>query len=100
MKDNHIAKSRVRKYFLNNPNNSLEELSNKFELPKSTIQGYLTNKEELNIVASQNESNLYFLFSNLMERKIVTENDGRTIINSFDFNFNEKIFMRSFGFVI
>lgn len=99
-KFNRHTVSKVRKHFLNNPNDTLEDISNKFNLTKSTVGSYLTNKDNLNIVPSLNESNLYFLFSNIMERKIVTETNGRTITNSYDFNFEDKTFMSSFGFIV
>lgn len=89
--------SKVRKYFLKDTNLTLEEIANHFNISESQVSVYLTNEDNLNIVKSLNEANLYFLFNNLTERKIHTENDGITIINNYDFNANEKIFIQSFG---
>jgi len=89
--------SAIRKWFFKNPNDTLEQISERFNIPKSTVQNYLTNKDDLNIVISLNEANLYFLFNNLTERKICTENDGLTIINTSYFNYEEKRYMKSFG---
>jgi len=92
--------SRVRKYFFNNPDKTLDEIAERFNICKSTASVYLTNKDDLNIVKSLNEANLYFLFNNITERKICTENDGRTIINAYDFNHDEKRYMKSFGLIV
>ncbi len=89
--------SAVRKWFFKNPNHTLEQIAERFKLAKSTISEYLTNKEDLNVVKSLNEANLYFLFNNLTERKICTENDGVTIINTSDFSFEDKRYLKSFG---
>jgi len=97
---NNVIISKVRKYFLNNPNDTLDEIAERFNISKSTASVYLTNKDDLNIVKSLNEANLYFLFNNITERKICTEKDGRTIVNSYDFNFEEKRYMKSFGLIV
>ncbi len=94
---NHMKISAVRKWFFKNPNDTLEQIAERFNLAKSTISEYLTNKDDLNVVKSLNEANLYFLFNSLTERKICTENDGVTIINTSDFSFEDKRYLKSFG---
>lgn len=92
--------SKVRKYFLANPNETLQNIAERFNVSKRTINEYLSNKLDLNITKSLSNANLYFLFNNITERKICTENDGLTVINTSDFIFEEKRYLRSFGLKI
>lgn len=91
----HIKK-RVRSYFLENPNLSVIKIAEALKLDKSVCSLALDRKE-FHITASLSEANLYFLFNEFQEKKVITTPD-RIIKNGFDFAEAEKVFLRSWGF--
>lgn len=90
----NIAK--IRKFFLKNPNLTLEQIAKELNIDKSTVQIALSN-ENLSVVASNNEGNVYFLFTDFLEKKIVTDSK-KNVKNTSDFNYYEKTFLRGYGF--
>ncbi len=90
----NIAK--IRKCFLENSDYTLEMIAAKLSIDKSTVQFALSH-ENLNVVASKHEANVYFLFTDFLEKRIETDLKKK-VKNTPDFNDYEKTFLRGYGF--
>ena len=90
----NIAK--IRKCFLENSDYTLEMIAAKLSIDKSTVQIALSH-ENLNVVASKHEANVYFLFTDFLEKRIETDLEKK-VKNTPDFNDYEKTFLRGYGF--
>lgn len=90
----NIAK--IRKFFLENSDLTLEQIAKELNIDKSTVQIALSN-ENLSVVASEHEGNVYFLFTDFLEKKIVTDSE-KNVKNTPDFNYYEKTFLAGYGF--
>jgi hypothetical protein len=89
---------KIRKYYLNNPNYTLQQIANHFNLSKSTISELLS-KNDMYIVASLYRENRFYLFNRNFEKEIKTDNDNY-VINSEILTHQEKIFIKFFGLLI
>ena len=90
----NIAK--IRKCFLENSDYTLEMIAKKLDIDKSTVQIALSH-ENLNVVASKHNGNVYFLFTDFLEKRIETF-EKKKVKNTTDFNEYEKTFLRGYGF--
>lgn len=89
-------KRKIRSAFLENPNLSIYELAGLLKIDKSTI-GEALNRNDFWITSSLLSENLYFLFNDFQEKKVIT-NPYKEIQNAFDFNTKEKDFLKAWGF--
>jgi hypothetical protein len=90
------TKKRVRAYFLENSNLTMREIAYNLKLDPSTI-GFALDSIDFHIVSSLNESNIYFLFNDFQEKKVITD-PYKNIQNGFEFNQKEKVFLKGWGF--
>ena len=90
------TKKRVRNYFLENPNLSVVKIAEALKLDKSVCY-FALERNEFHIMASLSEANLYFLFNEFQEKKVITDPE-KNIKNGVDFSEAEKVFLRSWGF--
>lgn len=93
---NHHRIKKVRDYFLNNPNKTLQEIADDLNECKSVVSEILSITDYF-ILPILNEENTFFLFSELFEKKILTD-PYKIIKNGYDFSEKEKTFLRGYGF--
>jgi len=82
---------------LQNPFMPIIEIANNLKCAYSTACEYLYNENNYKVVKGLCVDNEYFLFTDLLEKKITSDND-RFIKNGLDFNEKEKTYLRGFGF--
>lgn len=92
-----INKARI--FYKESSDNSNEAISNHVNRPLEEINSLLSFKK-MNLVRSYTQPYLFFLFNNNLEKKITTEKDCKTVINSINFNILEKKYLRTFGFIL
>jgi hypothetical protein len=92
----HLNK-RVKDMHLQNPFLSITEISEKLGCSYLTVCGYLEHKDNYKLVKGLNIENEYFLFTDVLEKKIISTPDKK-IENGFEFNANEKTYLRGYGF--
>jgi len=88
-------RSRVRKVYADNPNYSIYTISEITGVSSSQVADYLSNND-LYLTPSFSEANIYFLFTSILEKKIITDID-KNVQNGFQFSQKEKDFIKSFG---
>jgi hypothetical protein len=93
----------VNKYFMQNPDDSLDQASKELKIPKSTIQNIVA-KEVIEsrciyIVPSLSCENEFHIFNGINERVLYT-NYKNEVKNSEAFNKNELAVIRRKGFTI
>lgn len=96
MRVSNYTKKRVRSYFLQNPNLTMLQMAENLKLNFSTV-GFALDSIDFNIVSSLNEPNVYFLFNDFQEKKVTTD-PYKNVINVFEFNQKEKVFLKGWGF--
>lgn len=96
MNTNYRLRLKVRKSFVSNPNQSIYSIAKDFNISPNYVSELLENKE-LDVVKSLTESNVYFLFTEILEKKILTTPEN-IILNGFDFSQKEKDYLKTFGF--
>jgi hypothetical protein len=89
-------KKKIRSAFLENPNLTIYQLAELLKMDSTTI-GCALDRTDFWITASLFSENLYFLFDDFQEKKIVT-NPHKEVQNAFDFNSKEKDFLKAWGF--
>jgi len=98
-----ITNSRIiniaRRHYKENDNNSNEIISKLVNVNKEDVYLLLT-KNNLNLVKSYTEPYTFFLYSGDREIKFLTEKDCNTVLNAIDFNWVEKNYLRTFGFIV
>ena len=90
------TKKRVRAYFLENSNLTTLEIANNLKLNVTNVNLAL-DSVDYKVVSSLIEANTYFLFTDFLEKKIITTPD-KYVENGIDFNEKEKAFLRGWGF--
>jgi hypothetical protein len=93
---NYRKRKEVRQVFIDNPNLSIYSISEIVGLKPTQVAEYLNN-DSLYLTASLNESNLYFLFTSILEKRVVTD-PFKNVRNGYHFSQKEKDFLRSYGF--
>ena len=90
------TKKRVRAYFLENPNLTMREMAKNLKLDVSSV-GFALDSIDYKIVSSLTESNTYFLFTDFLEKKVITD-PYKIVQNGYDFNDKERVFLKGWGF--
>lgn len=90
------TKKRVRAYFLENSNLTMREIAKNMNLDVSTI-GFALDSVDYKVVSSLIEANTYFLFTDFLEKKVITTPE-KHVENGIDFSEKEKVFLRGWGF--
>jgi hypothetical protein len=93
---NYRKRKEVRQVFIDNPNLSIYSISEIVGLSPTQVSEYLNN-DSLYLTASLSESNLYFLFTSILEKRVVTD-PFKNVRNGYQFSQKEKDFLRSYGF--
>ena len=92
---------RIRKYFILNPDATLDQASVKLKIPKSTIQNNVANdiqrERKIHIVSSFSEENTFYVFNGINERKILSDNDF-IVLNHEIFSSSERREIAKNGF--
>ena len=96
-----LKKTLVLKYFIDNPDATIDNCSEKLGIPRGTVQKICANDADrsLHVVASLHEENLYFVFNGITERKIKTDNE-LFVLNAYNFSQSELSSIRKYGFKI
>lgn len=76
---------------------SLKEISEELNCSYTYVCDVLNYKDNFNLVKGLNNENEYFLFTDILEKKLITTPEKR-ILNGYDFNNNEKVYLKGFGF--
>lgn len=95
-----LKKTLVLKYFIDNPDATIDNCSEKLGIPRSTVQNVCANDvstRKLHVVASRIEENLYFVFNGVTERKLITDNE-LFVLNAYNFSYYELKYIQKCGF--
>jgi len=84
---------------LSSPFLSIKEIADILECSYDYVSKTLDYKHNYKVVISLCKENEYYLFTDFLEKTIKTKPD-MTIMNSFDFNIDEKMYLRGWGFKI
>ena len=94
---------KVSQYFLQNPDNTLDQAAKDLNIPKSTVQGLVVDEVRearcIYIVPSLSCENEFHVFNGINERVLYT-NYKNEVKNAEIFNYYEKIEIRRRGFKI
>jgi hypothetical protein len=94
---------KVSQYFLQNPDNTLDQAAKDLKIPKSTIQGLVADEVResrcIYIVPSLSCENEFYVFNGINERVLYT-NYNNEVKNGEMFNSDEKREIRHKGFKI
>jgi hypothetical protein len=94
--DAHLSK-RIKDLHLQNFSLTPIEISEILNCSYTHVCECLDYKHDYKIVKGLCVENEYFLFTDILEKKIITDSE-KTIKNGYDFNNNEKVYLRGYGF--
>lgn len=89
-------RKKVREYFLENSNLSVEKIAKNLNISETSC-GMALEQDDFYITSSLCEANLYFLFNDIQEKKIITD-ENKNIINYQDFSDKEKKYLKGWCF--
>ena len=98
MKASTTKVKKIRTLYLQNPNLSIYDIAKIENVTPSTVASHLDNKD-FSITKSLTQSNVYYLFTNLLEKEIITDNQN-VMQNCNFFTAGEKDYIKKFGIII
>jgi len=97
MRSDASLKNRIIDIHLSKPYLELKEIALMFKCSYTYVCQSLEQKNEYLVVSGLNNENEYFLFTSLVEKTIKTDYENK-VINAYDFNTREKVFLKGYGF--
>jgi len=96
-------RTKIIRYHIENPNNSLSDIMEYFKEPRSTISDIISKHfniaRKLFVVRSECESDTFFVFNGITERKFTLDRFGY-VQERYLFNQSEKNILKNNGFYI